>query len=65
MSRRTDLALVNSGQWTRVARRRYWHISGAEVYYDNNRWGWVASNRPGLLWSSLAVAAYEVEHPNQ
>jgi hypothetical protein len=57
---RTDLALVNTGRWIRVERRRYWHISGAEVSYNPNRWVWVTTVND-LAWASLAVAAEAVE----
>lgn len=58
---RADIALVNTGRWTKVERRRYWHTSGAEITYRPNQWGWVASTHPHLLWPSLTAAAEAVE----
>lgn len=54
----TGKEMVASGQWVKVARKHYRHVSGAEIVYDHNRWAWFAC---GKLWSTLWVARYNVE----
>lgn len=47
--------------WAKVARKHYRHISGIEVRYDCNRWGWevVGQNE---LYTVLWAAKHRAEH---
>ena len=56
-NRRTDQDLINAGDFVKVGRKHYRHVSGAEIVYDCNRWRWSAV---GQLWQTLDVAAYYV-----
>lgn len=58
---RTDLELVKSGQWAKVAKKHFRHVSGVEVTYDCNAWGWIVSTSPRQVWSTLEVAAHVAE----
>lgn len=56
----TATEMANSGEWVKVARKHYAHISGIEVRYDCNRWGWevVGQNE---LYTALWVAKHRAE----
>jgi hypothetical protein len=54
---RTDLDLVNAGDFVKVGRRHFRHESGLEITYDCNRSHWLAA---GNAWQSLEWAAYQV-----
>lgn len=58
----TGQELVNSGAWVKVGRKHYRHVTGVEVVYDCNRWGWrimaADGTSDGLVWSTLWVAAH-------
>ena len=60
MPNNTGRDMVESGQWVKVASKHYRHVSGTEIQYDCNHWGW---NIIGTkeLWSSLWVARHIVE----
>lgn len=54
---RTDLDLVNAGDFVKVGRKHFRHVSGLEITYDSNAWHWRAVGR---LWTTLDWAAYQV-----
>lgn len=56
-NRRTDLDLVAAGDFVKVGRKHFRHVSGLEITYDGNRWSWRGA---GQLWSTLEVAAHNV-----
>lgn len=56
-NRRTDLQIVNDGDFVKVGHKHFRHVSGAEIVYDCNRWAWQAA---GNLWSTLEVAVHMV-----
>ena len=58
---RTDLALVASGAWAKVGSKHYRHVTGIEVRYDHNAWGWRVSTDESAIWPTLELAAYEAE----
>lgn len=59
----TAVEMTSSGSWVKVGKKHYQHISGAEVKYDCNAWGWVI-NGGNMAYSSLWAAKYEVEKNN-
>ena len=60
---RTDLDMIASGQWTRVARKDYRHVSGVRVVYRCNDYVWeiIGGAQDGLRFGPLHVARHEVE----
>lgn len=54
---RTDIDLVNAGDFVKVGRKHFRHASGLEISYDCNTWRWRAV---GQLWATLDWAAYQV-----
>lgn len=58
---RTDLDMVASGQWAKVGKKHFRHVSGIEVTYDCNAWRWLVSSEPRLTWGTLEVAAHVAE----
>lgn len=52
-NRRTDLQIIADGDFAKVGKKHYRHVSGLEVQYDCMAWGWRAA---GQLWSTLEVA---------
>ena len=60
---RTDLAMLASGQWARVARKHYRHASGVEIVYRPNQYLWEVRGgaRDGNRWETLEPARYYVE----
>lgn len=63
MTKRTDTEMIESGQWVRVARRRYRHVTGVEVVYGNNEWLWFIRGGPhdGEGYGTLGVARHAAE----
>lgn len=63
MPARTDLDMINSGQWVKAARKDYRHASGARVVYRNNDYVWeiIGGAQDGMRYGPLWVARYEVE----
>ena len=56
---RTDLAMLESGEWSKVGRKHFRRFDGATVQYDCNRWHWVATGPNGEnhgRWKTLEVA---------
>jgi hypothetical protein len=49
----TGREMLAGGAWVKVGRRHYRHVSGAEVKYDCNLWGWATGGR---LYASLWAA---------
>lgn len=60
---RTDLDMIASGQWIRVARKDYRHVSGARVVYRCNDYVWeiIGGAQDGQCFGPLHVARHEVE----
>jgi len=56
-NRRTDLQIVNDGDFVKVGKKHFRHVSGAEVKYDCNAWAWRACDS---LWQTLEVAVSNV-----
>jgi hypothetical protein len=54
----TGVEMVASGAWVKVGKKHYRHVSGEEIKYDCNAWGWRAVGR---LYTTLWMARYEVE----
>lgn len=61
---RTDIAMVNSGQWAKAGRKHYRHASGIEVVYRPNVWAWeiVGGAGDGLRFGPLHAARSYVEY---
>lgn len=57
---RTDLELINSGQWAKVGRKHFRRFDGAEVRYDCNAWGWRV-NGGRFVWKTLEVAVQQLD----
>lgn len=60
-NKRTDLQIVAAGDFAKVGKKHFRHVSGAEIKYDCNAWGWRACGR---LWQTLEVAVYNVRKDN-
>lgn len=56
----TEKEMLASGQWVRIGKSHYRHMSGAEIK-KRNEGGWIVSTEPNLIWSRLWVARHEVE----
>jgi hypothetical protein len=61
----TGREMVASGQWAKIGKKHYRHVSGIEVWYDCNAWKWRTSLDKSLGWSALWVARYEVERSHE
>jgi len=59
----TGREMVQTGEWVKVGKKHYQHVSGVEVVYDHNRWVWCIKGGPknNTCWSALWVAKHEVE----
>jgi hypothetical protein len=57
---RTDLEIVNSGEFVKVARKHFRHVSGLEITFDCNRCGWRISDETGWVWPNLHAAVSQV-----
>ena len=57
----TGREMAQAITWTKVARKHYRHISGVEVRYDCNRWGWEVVGE-GLYFTVLYAAKHWAEH---
>lgn len=53
--------LLASGIWAKTGTKRYRHVSGVEVFYANNSWGWKISTDDTYVYPSLGEAVYQVE----
>ena len=60
---RTDIDMINSGQWAKVAKKHYRHASGVEIKYDCNAWVWeaIGGKEDGHCWTQLNHARWSVE----
>ena len=60
---RTDIDMINSGQWNRIGRKQYQNAQGVTIRYINNDWVWeiVGGANNGLRFTTLDIARYEVE----
>lgn len=60
---RTDIAMINSGQWARIGRKQYQNAQGVVIRYINNDWVWeiVGGASDGMRFTTLDVTRYEVE----
>ena len=60
---RTDLDMIASGSWNRIARKDYRHATGIRIVYRNNDYVWeiIGGARDGLRMESLWAARHEVE----
>lgn len=49
-----------SGEWARVARKHYRHVSGIEIAYDHMAWNWqiIGGREDGNRYPTLSVAQY-------
>lgn len=54
---RTDLDLVAAGDFVKLGRRHFRHVSGLEITFDCTRRLW---NAAGFAWQTLDWAAYQV-----
>jgi hypothetical protein len=59
----TATEMKSSGEWAKIGNKHYRHISGAEVKWVPNAWGW-RINDQRQVWDALWVAKYEVEKGN-
>jgi hypothetical protein len=57
MIKRTDLQIIADGDFAKIGKKHFRHVSGAEIQYDCMAWGWRAC---GWLWKTLEVAVYNV-----
>ncbi len=57
MTKRTDLQIITGGDFAKIGKKHFRHVSGAEIQYDCMAWGWRACGR---LWQTLEVAVYNV-----
>lgn len=58
-------SFTSSGSWIDLGKKSYRHVSGAEVRYDHNAWGWRIHGGPAdgeLYPAGMSYAAYRVEH---
>lgn len=60
---RTDLDMLASGSWNRIARKDYRHATGTRITYRHNDYVWeiIGGAHDGLLLTSLWAARHEVE----
>ncbi len=60
---RTDLDMLASGSWNRIARKDYRHSSGIRITYRDNDWVWeiIGGARDGDRYTTLHIARHEVE----
>ena len=60
---RTDLDMLASGQWNRIARKDYRHASGVRIVYRSNDYVWeiIGGARDGDCYTTLHITRYEVE----
>ncbi len=60
---RTDLDMISSGQWTKVARKDYRHSSGIRIVYRHNTYVWeiIGGKFDGDSYTTLKVSRYNVE----
>lgn len=56
----TATEMTESGEWSKVGRKHYRHVSGVEVRYDVNAWGWRVDGG-SEVWDRLYVAKAEAE----
>ena len=56
----TEKEMLASGQWVRVGKSHYRHVSGAEIK-KRHEGGWVVSTELKTIWSRLWVARHQVE----
>ena len=59
---RTDLQIVNSGDFTKVGRKHYRHESGAEISFDCMKFGWRVSADPGWIYPNLHSAVSSLRY---
>ena len=57
---RTDQQILLDGDFAKVGRKHFRHVSGTEITYNCNRWAWQISN--GDLYTTLEVAVHAVRH---
>lgn len=51
----TGREMEASGEWVKIGRKHYEHISGVQIRYDCNRWAWEIIGRNELytvLWAA-------------
>ena len=60
---RTDLDMLASGQWNRIARKDYRHETGIRIVYRNNDYLWeiIGGARDGERYTTLHITRDEVE----
>jgi hypothetical protein len=57
---RTDQDMLDSGKWNKAGKKAYRHVSGHEVRYDHNAWGWTSTACQGV-YKTLWAVRYETE----
>lgn len=57
----TAQEMKNSGEWARIGKKHYLHISGNEIQYDCNRWLWIVNGNYG--YTTLWAAKHAAEKP--
>lgn len=51
---------TTTGEWSKIAKKHYRHVSGVEVRYNCNRWAWEVIGGPdnGRAYAALWVAQH-------
>lgn len=57
---RTDLEIVNAGDFVKVGKKHFRHASGIEIKHDCNAWGWRTTDEPKWVWPTLYAAVSQV-----
>lgn len=60
----TGNEMVASGEWNKIGKKHYVHISGFEIKYDCMAWGWLVSNNKGIyqtLWAAKQIVEWALE----
>ena len=42
MTKRTDLQIIADGDFAKIGKKHFRHVTGAEIQYDCMAWGWRA-----------------------
>ena len=59
---RTDLAIINAGDFVKVGRKHFRHVSGREIKFDYMKSGWRVSDDQGWVYPNLHSAASRVRY---
>ncbi len=58
----TAREIVAAGDFVKVGKKHYRHVSGVEIKYNWTRWAWELPD--GRAWTLLWVAVHEVRREN-